>query len=107
MLLPENQTVPAVGSITPVIRLKVVLFLAPFGPIRAKIIPELTSKLTLSTAVSPPNFLVSARTESKGVPFAGRDRDGRDESTNTVPSGPRRRPRRCRIASGTSPCGEY
>jgi hypothetical protein len=45
---------PLVGLKTPDMRLKVVVFPEPFGPIRALMPPDLTLKETASTAISPP-----------------------------------------------------
>src|SRR5262245_5525994 len=51
--------VPAVGSRNFVIRLKQVVLPAPFGPIRAWMVPRRTLRLTFLTAVKPWNSLVS------------------------------------------------
>src|SRR5215831_4401890 len=61
MLAPSNSTVPSLGGIRPVMPLKSVVLPAPLGPISANISPRLTSKLTSSTAVRPPNRLVTLR----------------------------------------------
>src|SRR5215831_4459644 len=52
---------PRVGSRKCVSRLKQVVFPAPFGPIRAWMLPRLTLRLTSLTATKPLNSLVSAR----------------------------------------------
>ena len=57
IFLPSTEIVPPVDVSTPVIRLKVVLLPAPFGPIRATISRACTSKETLLTATTPPNCL--------------------------------------------------
>ena len=44
-----------VGRSKPVIRLKNVVFPAPFGPISAVMMPRCTSRWSTSTAVTPPN----------------------------------------------------
>src|SRR6267378_7036940 len=48
-------------------RLNMVVFPAPFGPIMAKISPSSTLMSTALTAVSPPNRLVSPRVSSSGI----------------------------------------
>ena len=54
-----KMTRPVVGGKMPVIPLKSVVFPAPFGPMRAKISPFLTSNVTSSTATSPPKRFVT------------------------------------------------
>ena len=57
---PRRRTSPASGGMAPVMRLKVVLFPAPLGPMRARISPRLRLKDTPLTARSPPKaFLLS------------------------------------------------
>src|SRR4051812_33459150 len=55
MLLPSRDIFPPDDVKTPVIRLKVVLLPAPFGPISATISRGFTSNDTLLTATTPPN----------------------------------------------------
>src|SRR5262249_57094174 len=50
---------PDVGRSTPVRQLKKVDLPAPLGPMMARISPRATDTLTLFTAVSPPNRMVS------------------------------------------------
>src|SRR5204863_7832336 len=57
MLLPKAEIRPPDEVSTPVIRLKVVLLPAPFGPISATISRARTSNETLLTAITPPNCL--------------------------------------------------
>src|SRR5499427_8182677 len=59
MSVPSNSTTPSLGGIRPVMPLKSVVLPAPLGPISAKTSPRRTSKLTSSTAVRPPNRLVT------------------------------------------------
>src|SRR5262245_27045671 len=59
---PCSSIDPAVGGYMPAMQLKVVLLPEPFGPMRPKISPSLTSKDTLETAVKPPNVLVRPET---------------------------------------------
>src|ERR1700687_3162603 len=46
-------------------QLKSVVLPAPLGPIRPQIAPRATSNETLSSAVTPPNRIVSPRTASR------------------------------------------
>ena len=82
MLLPSTEILPPVLESTPVIRLKVVLLPAPFGPISATISRALTSNETLLTAITPPNcfraFSICSSTE--GAPASR----GRAESASVV-----------------------
>ena len=57
MLVPSTEMVPPEAVSTPVIRLKVVLLPAPFGPISATISRAWTSNETSLTAITPPNCL--------------------------------------------------
>ena len=57
ILRPSTEIVPPDEVSTPVIRLKVVLLPAPFGPISATISRAWTSKETSLTAITPPNCL--------------------------------------------------
>ena len=52
MSSPRNTICPALGFAVPVIRLSSVVLPAPFGPIRPRISPARTSKLTSLTAAS-------------------------------------------------------
>src|SRR6266498_2147694 len=47
--------------------LKMVVFPAPFGPMRPLICPRSTSRSRSRTAVNPPNFLVSLRISSSAI----------------------------------------
>ena len=51
-----------VGRSKPVMRLKNVVLPAPFGPIRAVMMPRCTSRWSTSTAVIPPNWRVMVLT---------------------------------------------
>src|SRR5262249_60561457 len=59
MSVPLKRMRPLVGRRTPVRQLKNVLLPAPLGPMIARISPRGTAKLTLLSAVSPPNRTVS------------------------------------------------
>src|SRR5215207_1907042 len=59
MSSPRNSTAPAVGGNRPQIRLTIVLFPEPFGPISPKIRPGSTLRSTPSTARTPPKCLLS------------------------------------------------
>jgi hypothetical protein len=54
---PVKKDLPVEGRNTALIRLKSVVFPAPFGPIRLQICPASTLKLTSLTAVKPPKRL--------------------------------------------------
>ena len=70
-LAAERDLARASSGSTPVTRLKIVHLPAPFGPIRPRISPARTSKLTSLTATRPPNSLRTARTEQRlAVPAA-------------------------------------
>ena len=56
---PSKTTWPAVGRYIPVRQLKNVVLPAPLGPIRPMISPRATRKFTESTAVRPPNRMVT------------------------------------------------
>src|SRR6202011_2457308 len=62
--LPLKRIEPAVGRKVPAIRLKVVLFPDPFGPIRPRISPSRTSKDTWLMARNPPKRLHRPLTSS-------------------------------------------
>ena len=64
---PANVTEPAVGAYMPAMQLKVVLLPEPFGPIRPRISPSLTSNETFETAVKPPNILVRPETDRRAT----------------------------------------
>src|SRR5215813_2210506 len=66
MSAPPKRMRPLVGRRTPVRQLKNVLLPAPFGPMIARISPRGTAKLTLLSAVSPPNRTVSPSVRSIG-----------------------------------------
>src|SRR5437762_4801301 len=61
---PRKRTEPDVGRNAPAIRLKVVLFPEPFGPMRPRISPSATSNETFLTARKPSKLLVSPSTRS-------------------------------------------
>src|SRR5262245_56418702 len=67
MSSPLKRIRPAEGRSTPVRQLKKVLFPAPFGPMMARISPRWISKLTLSSAVSPPKRTVRPSVHSTAV----------------------------------------
>src|SRR6266700_4139562 len=58
----------------PAIRLNIVVFPAPFGPITAKIAPSGTAKLTSATARSPLKFLETPATSSIAAIIAAMSR---------------------------------
>src|SRR6202008_3655102 len=62
---PWNRTSPAVGWYTPVTTLNTVVLPAPLGPMRAKIEPVGTARLTRSSATTPPNCMVSSSSSSR------------------------------------------
>src|SRR5258708_31161644 len=64
MSRPRKRTEPAVGRNAPAIRLKVVLFPEPCGPMSPRISPSATSKETFLTARKPSKLLVSPSTLS-------------------------------------------
>src|SRR5271157_841333 len=57
MSSPLKMTWPPSGESMPVMRLKSVVFPAPFGPMTATISPSATSRLAPFTALKPPNDL--------------------------------------------------
>src|SRR5215216_2306528 len=59
MSRPRKLILPWFSGSAPVIRLNIVVLPAPLGPIRPRISPALTSKLTLSTATRPPKRRVA------------------------------------------------
>jgi hypothetical protein len=59
-----KRTEPSLGRNVPEIKLKIVLLPDPFGPMRPRISPSTTSKLTRLTATNPPNRLVRPLTAS-------------------------------------------
>jgi len=71
---PPTLAVPDVGSRRPQSIRMVVDFPAPLAPKKPKIRPRSTSKLTSSTAVKSPNFLVKAMTSMaySGTAFLSR-----------------------------------
>ena len=58
MSLPSKRTVPLSERWFPVMRLKTVVFPAPFGPMSPTMAPSSTSKETSFTAISPPKDFV-------------------------------------------------
>ena len=73
---PRKRTAPRVSGSRPETRLKVVDLPAPLGPIRPKMSPARTWKLTSLTATRPPNSLRTACTSSSSSPRAGLGRAG-------------------------------
>ena len=71
MSCPRKLILPWFSGSAPVIRLNIVVLPAPLGPIRPKISPALTSKLTLSTATRPPKRRVAPATLRIGWPRSG------------------------------------
>src|SRR3954466_15930056 len=59
-----NRTLPASAGSCPVRMLNSVVFPAPLGPISARISPAGSTKLTSSTACTPPNDFRTATTSS-------------------------------------------
>src|SRR5213078_3814291 len=53
---PAPYDLMGLGASAPVTTLKSVVLPEPFGPMRAKIVPRGTSRLTLSRALSPPKW---------------------------------------------------
>ncbi len=70
-LAEKAELGPGSGGSAPVIRLNIVVLPAPLGPIRPRISPALTSKLTLSTATRPPKRRVAPATVRIGWPRSG------------------------------------
>ena len=68
---PSKPTLPEVGRNAPLMRLKSVVFPAPFGPSRPSISPARTSKLTSSTATRPPKVRRILVAVSSGRPASG------------------------------------
>src|SRR5712691_11414606 len=74
---PSKRMLPAVGVSAPEMQLKAVVLPEPFGPMRPRISPFLTSKDTPLRAVNPPKRLVSPVTVSIGCEEArGEGRPG-------------------------------
>src|SRR5713101_7748468 len=73
---PSKRMLPAVGVSAPEMQLKAVVLPEPFGPMRPRISPFLTSKDTPLRAVNPPKRLVSPVTVSIGCEEA---RGGRQQ----------------------------
>ena len=71
MSRPAKVTRPVSAGWNPVITLNAVDLPAPFGPMRARISPGPSSRLTSCTAASPPKRTVTSRTASAGPPDAG------------------------------------
>src|SRR5262249_4943921 len=67
-LPPSRRMSPSSGRSSPVIRLKTVVFPAPFGPMSPTIPPAGITRSTSLTATRPPNRRVSPRTSSTGAP---------------------------------------
>ena len=65
---PSNSTVPVSGSTRPTRQFSSVDLPAPFGPMMARISPSATSRLTSSSAFSPPKCLFTLRTVRMLIP---------------------------------------
>ena len=63
MVPPRKLISPSVAGSAPEMRFSVVDLPDPFGPISPSTSCSRTSKLTLSTATSPPNCLVAPRSD--------------------------------------------
>src|SRR5271165_5426686 len=63
---PASSTLPRWGWSCPQMQLNSVVLPAPLGPTNPTLSPDSTSKLTSSTAVIPPNDLVTSVTRSRG-----------------------------------------
>ena len=66
-LNPRMRTSPEVGGIDPAMRLKSVVFPAPFGPMTPRISPCRSSRSTWSTALRPPKLFEIARVARRGA----------------------------------------
>src|SRR6516162_4081298 len=91
MYAPANRIRPDVGCSRPEIRLNVVDLPAPFGPIRAVIVPISTAKLTWLRASSPEYCFDTSQSSSSGAlsmgrlgPFVWPQRPGFDEARDPV-----------------------
>ena len=62
--VPRKRIEPALGSSAPEMQLKPVVFPEPFGPMRPRISPSMTSNDTLLRAMNPPNRFVRPDTVS-------------------------------------------
>ncbi len=62
-----NTIEPALGTYTPVIRLKIVDLPAPLGPMMLTMLPGITSKLTSRTARRPPKSLLKAWSDNSAI----------------------------------------
>ncbi len=60
-LTPSKTMLPDVGSYTELRQLKIEVLPAPFGPMMANSSPACTSKVTLSSAVTPPKRSATSR----------------------------------------------
>src|SRR5690606_14004630 len=67
MSLPSRLMLPVAAGTRPMTARRVVLFPAPFDPIRATISPASTEKPTLRIASSAPYRTVRSRTSSMGI----------------------------------------
>ncbi len=59
MCRPNSSTLPSSGAVMPTIMRMVVVFPAPLGPMRPKMRPGLTERLSPSTAVKSPKRFVT------------------------------------------------
>src|SRR5262252_3613277 len=79
MSCPAKRMVPVSGFTKPVMRLKTVVFPAPFGPMRKTISPSSTWKLTSFVASSPPKRLLTfsnSRSRAIALPLHRTDGPG-------------------------------
>ncbi len=74
MRCPAKTILPPFTGSTPEMRLKVVVLPAPLGPMRPRISPAASEKVSSFTATRPPNLRLTARTSSSGAVSAGRAR---------------------------------
>src|SRR5215831_13368482 len=70
MGLPSSSIDPSSGVYTPVIKLKIVVLPAPFGPISPYRSPALSDMCRFLTAMRPPNRLVQFLTSRIAIPFS-------------------------------------
>src|SRR5581483_10901696 len=73
---PSSSTRPPAGASAPATAFNVVVFPAPFAPIRHTSSPRATSRSMPFTAAMPPYATLKPRTSSMGAPEVGLD-DGR------------------------------
>src|SRR4030095_11055329 len=69
MGFPSSSIDPSSGAYTPVIKLKTVVFPAPFGPINPYRSPGFSDMFSFRTATRPPNLLLQSLTSRIAMPF--------------------------------------